>query len=225
MFCPHPPPRTHWNPGRETQLSGEEQHVSHAAGCPGAPGEGHPPSERREAPISRGMTSSGKTPLSPTRREPRREQIQVSSLSPLSRAPQDSLSLVSRRQAAAAPRFRRACWEPQAPPRSCRATAAKKRSLWPAMPQPEQGHPGMPGAEKHKVHLHEPPLLAEHRRMLRMATLSYETWHLNPPACLAQGLCGSKRWVHRAKDHSFSLRAGFRLPAVCQHVCPRLNFS
>lgn len=107
----------------------------------------HPPSERSVVPISKGMTSSGKTPLSPTMSEPRREQIHVSSLSPLSRAPQDSLSLLSRRQAAAAPRLRRACWEPPAPPRSSRARAARKRSLCPAMPG--QGHPGMPRAERH----------------------------------------------------------------------------
>lgn len=165
VFCPHPPTQTYCNPGRETQLSVKEQQVSHTVGCPRVPEKGHPPSERSVAPISRGMTSNGKTPLSPTMSEPRREQIQVSSLSPLSRAPQDSLSLLSRRQAAAAPRFRRACWEPPAPPRSSRATAMKKRSLWPAMPQPEQGHPGMPGAEKHKGHLHGLPPLAEHLLM------------------------------------------------------------
>lgn len=205
MFCPRPPPRTHWNPGRETQLSGEEQHVSHAAGCPGAPGEGHPPSERREAPISRGMTSSGKTPLSPTRREPRREQIQVSSLSPLSRAPQDSLSLVSRRQAAAAPRFRRACWEPPAPPRSCRATAAKKRSLWPAMPQPAQGHPGMPGAENTKAtYMSRHQVLAEHLRMKHGILTRLPVW---PRACVApNGGCTEHRGSAppHTKDHSFS---------------------
>lgn len=101
-------------------------------------------------PISRGMTSKGKTPLSPTMREPKREQIQVSSRSPLSRAPQDSLSLLSRRQAVAAPRLRRAGWEPPALSKSSRARTVRKRSLWPAIPQPGQGHPGMPGARKHK---------------------------------------------------------------------------
>lgn len=115
---------------------------------PTVPEEGHSPSECSVVPTSRGMTSNGKTPLSPTMSEPRREQIQVSSLSVFSRDPQDSLSLLSRRQAAAAPRFRRADWDPPAPPRSSRATAVRKRSLWPAMPQPGQGHPGMPRAEK-----------------------------------------------------------------------------
>lgn len=100
-------------------------------------------------PISRGMTSKGKTPLRPTMREPKREQIQVSRRSSLSRAPQDSLSLLSRRQAAAAPRLRRAGWEPPALSRSSRARRVRKRSLWPAIPQPVQGHPGMPGARKH----------------------------------------------------------------------------
>jgi hypothetical protein len=112
--------------------------------------KGHSPSDCNRVPISRGMTSKGKTPLSPTMREPKREQIQVSSRSPLSKAPQDSLSLLSRRQAAAAPRLRRAGWEPPALSRSSRARTVRKRSLWPAIPQPGQGHPGMPGARKHK---------------------------------------------------------------------------
>lgn len=130
---------------------------------PGCRRGDHLPSERNVVPISKGMTSSGKTPLSPTMSEPRREQIHVSSLSPLSRAPQDSLSLLSRRQAAATPRLRRACWEPPAPPRSSRARAARKRSLCPAMPMPGQGHPGMPRAEKtHKGRLRERPPLAAH---------------------------------------------------------------
>lgn len=155
--------QTHCDSGHGTRLSQkEQQHVSHAAGCPWEPEEGHSPSERSVVPISKGMTSNGKTPLSPTKSEPRREQIQVSSLSPLSRAPQDSLSLLSRRQAAATPWLRRACWDPPAPPRSSRARAVSKRSLCHAMPQPGQGHPGMPRAEKHKGHLRELPPLAAH---------------------------------------------------------------
>ena len=222
VFCPCPPPQSHCKPGRETPLSMGEQHVSLAAGCPRGPEEGHPPSDRSTVPISKGMTSSGKTPLSPTMSEPRREQIQVSSLSPLSRAPQDSLSLLSRRQAAAAPRFRRACWEPPAPPRSSRATAVRKRSLWPAIPQPEQGHPGMPGAEKHKGHLHKLPPLAEHL-LMKYGILTFPTHcvpqHL-PSSLPGPGLWGSKWWVHRAKvlcfsalqgPHIFSFWARFRL--------------
>lgn len=152
------PPGT--RPGSPRKGSGM---VPQSPAAPGCQRGDHSPSERNVVPISKGMTSRGKTPLSPTMSEPRREQIHVSSLSPLSRAPQDSLSLLSRRQAAATPRLRRACWEPPAPPRSSRARATRKRSLCPAMPMPGQGHPGMPRAEKtHKGRLHERPPLAAH---------------------------------------------------------------
>ena len=54
------------------------------------------PSDRRAAPVSNGITSKGKTPLSPTMNEPMREQIQASSRSLLKRFPQDSASFSHR---------------------------------------------------------------------------------------------------------------------------------
>lgn len=220
VSSPRPLPPTHCNPECETQAQWRS-----SSSFPTVPEEGHSPSECSVGPTSRGMTSNGKTPLSPTMREPRREQIQVSSLSVLSRDPQDSLSLLSRRQAAAAPRFRRADWEPPAPPRSSRATAVRNRSLRPAMPQPGQGHPGMPRAEKHQGHLRELLPLAEHL-FLKCGILT--SWSLRGMSSTL--LCAwpwAERWAHRAKGaqllhtplqepHIFSL-----YPAPdCVSACP-----
>lgn len=194
-------------------LPGRAAPCSPCRWLPWAPEDGHLPSERSTVPISRGITSSGKTPLSPTMSEPRREQIQVSSLSPLSRAPQDSLSLLSRRQAAAGPRLRRACWEPPAPPRSSRARAAKNKSLWPAMPQPGQGHPGMPRAEKHKGLLRELPPLAAHllsKRGILTLPPDKRPWHqlsrLPCPGPLMFPVMGAQSkgaLLFHTKDHTF----------------------
>lgn len=184
--------------------------------------EGHSPSDCNMVPISKGMTSKGKTPLSPTMREPKREQIQVSSRSALSRVPQDSLSLLSRRQAAAAPRLRRAGWDPPALSRSSRARTVRKRSLWPAIPQPGQGHPGMPGARKHKEcacelghipHLGSPAFLPTSQ--LVMASLSCSLCRGNNP----KGGCTEHPLpiYTSPKNHTFFPS---ELAPACVSMCP-----
>lgn len=72
------------------------------------------PSDRSAAPVSTGITSKGKTPLSPTIKEPMREQIQASSRSLLNRCPQDSASLSHREPELAATWLLGSCWASQA---------------------------------------------------------------------------------------------------------------